>query len=270
MRWDELTSEQFGSAVQESDGVCLVPLSVIERHGRHLPLGTDMLIGEELLRRVAEREPAIVFPPYIFTQVPEARHCLGTISIDPALMVALLDNVCREISRNGMKKIVLVNCHGGNKSFLPFFIESQLARRQDHTVFLVEPITALFGRSDVPWTPEAEGHAGPGETSIMLASRPELVHMAEIPDNAEGRPLHRLQALREAGVRTSMDWYADYPTHYMGEPSSATAAAGALLLEAMAQHVIEAVQAIKADSESWHLQKEFYTTSVSPSVPRLP
>jgi creatinine amidohydrolase len=270
MRWDELTGEEFGPAVRDSQGVCLVALSVVERHGRHLPVGTDTMIGEAVLDRVAEQEPVVLFPPYIFTQVPEARHCVGTISIDPQLMVALLDNVCREISRNGFHTIVLVNCHGGNRNFLPFFVESQLARRQDHTVHLVEPIAALFGRSDLPWPPEAEGHAGPGETSIMMASRPELVHMAEIPDAAEGAPLHRLRALQEAGVRSGIDWYADYPTHFMGAPGPATPGAGEVLLDAMAEHVVRAVRAIKADDGARALQEEFYAAAAAPSVPRLP
>ena len=81
MRWEELSGDQFASAIEECQGVCLLPLSVIERHGHHLPLGTDMYIGGEVCRRAALLEPAIVFPDYIFTQIPEARHVVGTIAI---------------------------------------------------------------------------------------------------------------------------------------------------------------------------------------------
>ena len=108
MRWEELTGDQFAAAVEQSQGVCLIALSVFERHGHHLPVGTDMFIGSEVLMRTAELEPAILFPDYIFTQIPEARHCVGTISIDTDLMLRLLENVCQEIARNGLKKIVLV------------------------------------------------------------------------------------------------------------------------------------------------------------------
>src|ERR1051326_3239533 len=83
MRWEELTGDQFAEAVEASQGVCLIALSVLERHGHHLPLGTDMLTGHELVQRVAEVEPVILFPDYVFTQIPEARHCAGTISIEP-------------------------------------------------------------------------------------------------------------------------------------------------------------------------------------------
>ena len=116
MFWEELTGDLFEKAIKQVEGVCLLPLSCIERHSHHLPLATDMLIGRELCRRAAALEPAIVFPNYIFTQILEAQHCAGTIAIEPDLIMRLLDNVCREIARNGLKKIVIVNAHGGTVS----------------------------------------------------------------------------------------------------------------------------------------------------------
>jgi len=98
MNWEELTANQFPEAVAKAGGVCLLPLSCIERHGHHLPLGTDMFIGHDLCRRAAALEPAIVFPDLIFTQILEARHYPGTVALDPDLILRLLDNVCREIA----------------------------------------------------------------------------------------------------------------------------------------------------------------------------
>ena len=91
MRWDELTSDLFPEAVQKAEGVCLLPLSCIERHGHHLPLATDMFIGREVCNRIAALEPAIVFPDYIFTQILEARHYPGCIGIEPELTIRLLE-----------------------------------------------------------------------------------------------------------------------------------------------------------------------------------
>ena len=121
MRWEELTGDQFAGAVEQSQGVCLVPLSVIERHGHHLPLGTDMYIGREVCRRAGRAGAGLVFPDNPYTQIPEARHLPGTISIEGELILRLLDNLCREIARNGLKKIVLVNAHGGNQNLLAIF-----------------------------------------------------------------------------------------------------------------------------------------------------
>jgi len=85
MRWEELTGDLFPEAVQKAEGVCLLPLSVIERHGHHMPLGTDMFIGREVCNRTAALESAIVFPDFIFTQILEARHYPGCIGIDADL-----------------------------------------------------------------------------------------------------------------------------------------------------------------------------------------
>jgi creatinine amidohydrolase len=264
MRWEDLTGDDFAAAVDQCQGVCLVALSVIERHGHHLPTGTDMFTGRAMLDRAAALEPAIVFPDYYFTQIPEARHHPGTISIDGDLMVRLLDNVCREIARNGLKKVVLVSAHGGNRNFMPFFAELQLHTPKDYAVYLVNPIqSSASAEVKVPWPASAGGHAGPGETSHILAVRPELVHMDRIVAG-EGEALNRLQHLKAAGVQTSVWWYADQPHHYQGDASYASAETGEALLNARARAVAKAVKAIKADTETLRLQNEFYARSRSP------
>lgn len=269
MRWEELTGDRFAEAVEECGGVCLVALSVVERHGHHLPLGTDTYIGREVVSRAAALEPAIVFPDHILTQIPEARHLPGTISIDGDLMVRLLDNVCREIARNGLKKVVLVNAHGGNVGLVALFSMLQLYAPRDYVVYLVNPIgRALGGEVEVPWPPESEGHAGPGETSMVLAIRPELVDMAQVPSDGEGEARGRLSGLRDAGVQTGIWWYADHPTHYQGDASTATAETGDRLIEAMARVVARAVRAVKEDTEAKRLQDEFFAASQAPFISR--
>jgi creatinine amidohydrolase len=265
MRWEELTGDRFAEAVKEVDGVCLIALSVVERHGHHLPLGTDTYIGREILTRAAALEPAIVFPDYIFTQIPEVRHRAGTISIDGELMIKLLDNVCREVARNGLKKVVLVNSHGGNFGLLALFNMLPLYAPRDYVIYIVQPFGPLVGGVEVPWDRSIDGHAGPGETSLILKVRPDLVHMDKIPDTDEGKALGRLKALRDAGVQTGVWWYADHPTHYQGDAHPADADAGDRLYDAMAQTVATAVRAIKADTEAKRLQDEFYAGSQAPS-----
>jgi creatinine amidohydrolase len=265
MRWEELTGDRFAEAVKECEGVCAIALSVVERHGHHLPLGTDTYIGREMLTRAAALEPVIEFPDYIFTQIPEARHLIGTISIDGELMVRLLDNVCREIARNGRKKIALVNSHGGNQGLISLFNMLQLYAPRDYIVYLVNPFMAMMsGQVEVPWDRATDGHAGPGETSMILKVRPDLVHMDRIPNDDEGKAQNRLKALREAGVLTGIWWYADHPTHYQGEASTATAEAGDRLFAAMAEGVARGLRAIKDDAEGPRLLNAFYETSAGP------
>jgi creatinine amidohydrolase len=265
VRWEELTSDRFAEAVEEVDGVCLVPLSVVERHGHHLPMGTDTYIGRAVVDRAAALEPAIVFPDYVFTQIPEARHLAGTIAIDGELMVKLLDNVCREIARNGLRKVVLVSAHGGNRGLVSLFPMLQLYEPRDYVVYVVEPRPPGASLPEVPWPPEKDGHAGPGETSMVLAVRPDLVRMDLVRKDDEGTALGRLAALREAGVTAGIWWYADHPTHYAGDASPAAADVGERLLNARAEAVARAVRAIKADDVAPRLQAEFFAGSARPT-----
>lgn len=267
MQWEELTGDRFVEAVGESEGVCLLPLSVLERHGHHLPLGTDMYIGHEICKRAAERETAVVFPNYIFTQIPEARHLAGTVAIDHDVMLSLLDNVCREIARNGFKKIVLVNAHGGNHGLISLFNMLQLYGPRDYAVYLAQPHTLLFGgKMEAPWDPSTDGHAGPGETSLIMAIRPDLVHMERVPSDDEGKSLARLKTLREAGIQTGIWWYADHPTHYQGDASTATAETGEQFFDAMADALAGQVRLIKDDNMTRELLDEFYARQSKPSV----
>ena len=256
MRWEELTGDQFPEAVRKSAGVCLLPLSCLERHGHHLPLGTDMYIGRELCNRTAALEPAIVFPDFIFTQILEARHVPGCIGIKPKLILRLLENTCREIARNGLKKIVIVNAHGGNDSLIHFFAQAQLASRRDYVVYIAGSHNPPDGA--LTWETTVDGHAGEQETSEMMVIRPDLVHASVMPADGEGNPLERLKDLRDLGVSTGIWWYADHPTHYCGDGRFGTPAKGEACLEARARALAEAVRAIKEDHTAPQLQDEFF------------
>lgn len=251
MYWEELTGDEFPQAVTQAEGVCLLPLAVVERHAHHLPLGTDVYIARELCRRAAAIEPAIIFPDFIFTQIFEARHHPGTVAIDPPLILALLENVCREIARSGLKKIVIVNGHGGNNALIPFFLQTQLASTRDYVVYLAAPQT------DAP----VDGHAGATETSAILVIRPDLVHADKIYPDGEWQAQGRLDALRAQGVSTGIWWYADHPTHFSADASPSTTAAGERYLVTHAAAIAKAVRAIKDDGEARRLQDEFFAAT---------
>ena len=118
MLWEELTSAQMPEAVERAEGVCLVPFGVVERHGPHLPLGQDQMMAREICRRAAEQEPAVVFPDFYFGEIHTGRHTPGTVCTPRHLTFALLEALLEEIGRNGFRKILIVNGHGGNKALL--------------------------------------------------------------------------------------------------------------------------------------------------------
>jgi creatinine amidohydrolase len=264
MKWENLTTPQFEKAIETCEGVCLLPLGVLEKHGDHLPLGTDVFIAQELACRAAEIEPAIVFPPYFFTQIFEARHTPGTVGIDSRVMYDLLEATCDEIARNGLNKIILVNAHGGNRFFLPHFMMLQLERPRDYVVYIPKPGMGL--RSEAMTKAWAEmrqskirdEHAGESETSMMLAIHPDLVDSATLP-NEQGRSQERLKHLDEAGLYTAISWYADFPHHYSGQAEYGTVEKGQFLLNAMAQRLAQLIRVVKDDDQALALQDEFFS-----------
>ena len=260
MRWEELTGDLFEEAVRRAAGVCLLPLSCIERHGHHLPLATDMFIGREVCNRAAALEPAIVFPDYIFTQILEARHYPGCIGIDPELTIRLLENTCREIARNGLKKIVIVNAHGGNDHLIHYFAQIQLASRRDYVVYVATPDFSEEDEGMIrdQWETVVDGHAGEKETSAILAIRPDLVRSDAMPDDGEGMPLNRLKILRDLGADMGIWWYADHPSHYCGDGIPATVEKGNRWLDARAHAFAKIIRVIKDDTETKRLQDEFF------------
>src|SRR5579863_6918211 len=116
VHWEELTAADFREGIRRSQGTCLLPFGILEKHGPHLPLGTDLLDVRYAALHAAEREYAVVFPEYYFGQIAEARHEPGTIAYSRDLQLALLQETTDEMARNGCKKVIIVNGHGGNES----------------------------------------------------------------------------------------------------------------------------------------------------------
>ena len=263
MQWENLTTPQFEAAVRQSGGVCLLPLGVIEKHGDHLPLGTDLFIGRAIALRAAAIEPAVVFPPYFFTQIFEGRHTPGTVATESRVMYDLLQATCDEIARNGLKKIILVNAHGGNRHFLQHFIMLQLERPRDYVVYLPRPdVWAKDEAFDAAWAQLRQStlrdeHAGESETSTMLAIAPDLVDLAPLPTD-EGVALDRLAHLDEAKLSTAIGWYADYPHHYSGRGEFGTAEKGEFILADRARKLARIIRVAKDDTVAPALQAEFF------------
>src|SRR6266852_338065 len=136
VQWEELTSADFVKAIQQSQGTCLLPFGILEKHGLHLPLGNDLVNVRYVSLRAAKQEFAVVFPEYYAGQIFEARHQPGTVAYSAHLQLELLQETTDEMGRNGCKKIIIVNGHGGNEHLLPFFAQAQLASPHDYIVYV--------------------------------------------------------------------------------------------------------------------------------------
>jgi len=263
VRYEELTTPDFARAVARSGGTCIVPLGILEKHGPHLPLGTDLIDCREVSLRAAASEYAIVFPPYFVGQIFEAKHQPGTIAYGSRMMLDFLQQTCDELARNGLKKIILVNGHGGNDAFLHYFCQSQLETRRDYVVYLFDPAydEATEARLDKMRKTTVDGHAGEEETSVMLAHRPELVQLARAGDES-GADLKRQAGLKNA--YTGIWWYAGQPNHYRGDGSAGNAAFGQALLEAETGALVEMIRSVKKDTVTAEIQKKFFDDAAKP------
>ncbi len=259
-KWEELTAPDFVQAVHESQGVCVLPFGIIEKHGPHLPLGTDLLDVRFAVSNAVKQEYAVVFPEYYFGQIFEAQQQPGTIAYSLSTQLALLQETVKEMARNGCKKVVIVNGHGGNNSLLPLFAQSQLASPRDYVVY-------VFGlpNENVPGRPALKTpfdmHGGEVETSNMLIARPDLVHQDRAGQQS-GADLHR-QSLPDS-VYTGIWWYARFPNHYAGDASAANKELGEFDQKEWSRQIAEAIKAIKADDVSLKLQNQFFEDAQHP------
>lgn len=263
VKWEELTAPDFIKAVEKSGATCVIPLGIMEKHGPHLPLGTDLIDVREISIRAAKKEYIIIFPPFYFGQIYEAKQQPGTVAYSTELVWNLLQETCDELYRNGITKIILVNGHGGNNSLLPYFCQAQLAKQKKYAIFLFSPKDSKEFQEKIKQMKktEVDGHAGEAETSMMLSHRPDLVHLGRAKEQS-GSNLNRIQHLPY--TYTGIWWYAQYPNHYAGDGSYATKELGNLLLENQVNQLIEMIRKIKTDSTVLELQNEFYEQSKQP------
>jgi creatinine amidohydrolase len=256
MQWEQLTSTEFAQAVRQT-GVCVVPLGVIEKHSEHLPLGTDFLNAHRIACLAAEKEPAVVFPPFYFGQIYEARCFPGTITLKPALLLEVIQGVFDEIGRNGFGKIIAFNGHGGNTHLLRFLAQCSLWEQKPYSLYI--PLSYLTPEGEKQWQllreTEYHGHACECETSTTLGNYPELVKMDRVP-REPALPLGRMGDLPPTFAGIS--WYSDHPDHYAGDARRATIEKGRALVQWSVEALAQYIAAVKADQVVSALEKEFF------------
>jgi len=259
-KWEELTGPDFIRAIQQAQGVCVLPFGIIEKHGPHLPLGTDLINVRYAVEHAAQQEYAVIFPPYYFGQIAEARQQPGTVSYSMHTQLDLLQETTDEMARNGCQKVVIVNGHGGNEHLLPYFAQSQLQSPHNYVVYVYRWSAAnLPGRP--PLHSKVDMHAGESETAHTMASRPDLVHMDRA--NQESGADEARQHLPD-GVYTGIWWYARFPNHYSGDGSLATKELGEFDMKAWEDGIANVIKAVKADNVSLELQNQFYKDAQHP------
>jgi creatinine amidohydrolase len=258
-RWDELTASDFPAALNKSSQTCILPFGILEKHGPHSPIGTDLIHVREWAARATKQEYAVVFPDYFYGQINEARQQPGTFALPSRVIYDLLEATCDEIARNGFKKIVILNGHGGNPEFIRFFMQSFLNKRHNYVIYFY-----TGGKDDADYAKEyqkmhkseirTDQHAGESETSVLLYYRPDLMRM----DRATQQSGADQKRLNIPGLYTPIWWYASFPNHYAGEGDKATTEFGKFITDHEIASFIKALKEVKDDTTTLKLQNEFY------------
>lgn len=229
MLWENLRSEEFKEAVQKCNEVCVIPIGCLEAHGVHLPLGCDTLTCREIAVRAAKREPVCIFPAMYFGEKSGAGEYPGTVIFPLPLIMQILEQCCKEIGRNGFKKIVLLNGHGGNNSMLNTVIQNILQSKPNYIVYRYyqDPATVTEILPEIEKYPyltqedihimqtlveekKQDAHGGFSETGVLYDICPELIRLDRM-DALDGKNTERFKEFVNRGIYTPFYWMGNCP-----------------------------------------------------------
>jgi len=251
--WIDLTTAEFG-AIDRTRLIALLPVGATEQHGPHLPLSVDSRIAAALVKRAADALPPAfplsVLPMLHFGVSPEHADFPGTLSLSAETMLAVLMDVGRSVAAAGIRKLAILNSHGGQPQLLD--IAAQKLRRECR--LLVFPLNAYrywnlekqFGAEEAAFGI----HGGAAETSIMMAVDGGAVRreaLADFPSLAADMA-KRFRHLRPYGRIASFGWQAQdlNSAGAVGNAARADAAKGEALLAEAAATLVEILAEIDA------------------------
>lgn len=183
-----ILSEMNARQVREvagGDTVAIMVLGACENHGDHMPFGSDFIMPYELAKRVAAKVPRLlVLPPVPYGVSSHHKDFQMTLSLEPETAVAVFRDILQSLVVNGIHKILIINGHDGNIG--PVEMAARIVKEKNPIAVIscLESWWTVAGHLDKElfevWN--GLGHGGEGETSAMLALRPELVDMNLAPE----------------------------------------------------------------------------------------
>lgn len=239
----DLAFPEVSQHLKETSILCL-PLGAIEQHGPHLPLDTDVIVAEELTRRIVARWGEELdlwqLPTVSISLSREHEWAPGTLSLGIQTFVALMRDMARDIARAlPARNLAIVNGHGGNRGILDNLIH-ELRGDFALNVCVLHPFDLSgvgAGSGDV--------HGGRGETSVMLALDPQRVRRDLIPPGRTPPAAEAIAALIfDRGA--SFPWRSDDPRlavdGVIGDARSATPELGQAIIDGVVARAGEVLQ----------------------------
>lgn len=227
--WD-LTATNLHRLSGRTYQVAVLPVGAVEAHNRHLPEGQDLFHATHVARTACalawpDCESVICLPPLPYGVDCNLLAFPLTIHVSQATLDAMVRDIILSLRHHGIRKIVLVNGHGGN-DFKP--LVRQIQSDLDVYVFVCNWWTVGQDRyNDIFAVPEE--HAGEMETSVALALYPELVEPGVAGDGRT--PPYRFEAARKGWVQSSRDFSKLNDHCATADSSSATAEKGRTYLD---------------------------------------
>jgi creatinine amidohydrolase len=236
-----LAETNYGFTKANRYDVAVLPLGATEPHNLHLPYGTDLfegtIVGEKICEEAWRRGGKVVLLPTIpfGTETNLASFPLA-INVNPSTLFAFVTDVIDSLVHSGVKKIVLLNSHGGNelKSLL-----RELAGKKDAHVFLCNWYNSL---NDIyaEIFQEKEDHDGEMETSFGLAFFPNLVAKTadgKLTGDSGAVNKTRFEAINRGWVSITRPWHLLTSNSGSGNPHHASAAKGKLMMERLVERL---------------------------------
>lgn len=284
MLWENLREYEFEDAISRSGGLCVLPLGCLEKHGQHLPVGTDYFEATDIAMRAAEIEDAVIFPAgawlgevscFHAIKNPQAARLCGCIGIKQETLLTVIRELCDEIHRNGFRKILIVNGHGGNTAMLKHFLRCQTYEEKPYATLMTSAFafrdidpkrlynTVRVKRADFPYLSDEDmatlerfsktgtggGHADIRETSLVMQHNSSLVAKQRY-DAESGISNHRTDYLANAGIESANSWLANFPASYEAyAPHGASSTIGKAMLEVCARRLSDIFALIKNDED---------------------
>ena len=281
MKWENLREEEFKDAIERSGGLCVMCLGCLEKHGQHLPVGTDSLKGDKIVELASEKADVMMFPTTMWLGDVSSAHIFenpdktrkhGFIGMNPHTLMVVLEELCDEIARNGFTKILLCTSHGGNANLAGFFTRSQFYKKKNYmTLFCkaydfakqLQPGNVLeAAKADPEYfsmlteedlktlekfskTGTGGGHADFRETALTFGTHPHLVAPDRF-DAEDGTDTRRLTFPAEYGISTYATWLANNPNVFSGyAPTGCTATIGQAYLKLSVDRLAEIFTCVK-------------------------
>jgi creatinine amidohydrolase len=178
--WNELNTLDF-AGLDPDKTIAILPIASTEQHGPHLPIATDVAIANGMIAEFRAQLPddlaTLVLPTQEVGKANEHVYGPGTLSFGPEILIPAWTAIGAKVAEAGVRKLVIVNSHGGNVDIMSIVARELRVRYQ---MAVVSTQWGRFGNPDGMISEHEQKfgiHGGEVETSLMLHLRPDLVRM---------------------------------------------------------------------------------------------